>query len=63
MEPLDETTRQLIAHEHIEQLARDFAAARRWSGRRRRLLLNLRVRLRVAFRRTPAARPARGLMD
>ena len=63
MELFDQTTRQLIAQERIEQLARDSAGAQRSSGRRRRPLLNLRLRLRIAHRRTGAAGPARGLVD
>jgi len=63
MELFDQTTRHLIAKERIEQLARDSASARRSSGRRRRALLNLRLRLRIAHRRIGAARPARGLVD
>ena len=60
MEPYDQTTRQLIAQERIEQLARDATAVQRGSGRRRRILWKLRVPLRVAGRLTRAARPARG---
>jgi len=58
MGPYDHDTRQLIAREHIEQLARDYRSLPRDRRRRGRLQL-LGLLGAGAYRRARNARPAR----